>query len=160
MIEIYTIGVYNSTEDSYFKKLITNNIELFCDIRQRRGVRGSKYKYVNSTYLQSKLNALNIKYEYLKELAPTSEIRQIQKEADKLNGETKTQRVTLGDVFKKEYKSQVLSKFDFEKFSFELEEKGVKSVVFFCVEENATACHRSLVAEEFSKIIKTSIINL
>lgn len=55
MINIYTIGVYNSTEDSYFNKLKINNIDLFCDIRQRRGVRGSQYKYVNSNYLQSKL---------------------------------------------------------------------------------------------------------
>lgn len=38
MIKIYTIGVYNSTEESFFKKLQDNNIELFCDIRQRRGV--------------------------------------------------------------------------------------------------------------------------
>ena len=42
MIKIYTIGVYNSTESSYFRKLQENNIDLFCDIRQRRGVRGSQ----------------------------------------------------------------------------------------------------------------------
>ena len=100
MIKIYTIGVYNSTEESFFKKLQDNNIELFCDIRQRRGVRGSQYKYVNSNYLQSKLEELGIKYRYIKELAPTNEIRQKQKDADKLNGETKKQRKELGLVFK------------------------------------------------------------
>ena len=55
MIDIYTIGVYNSTEVEFFNKIKSNQIELFCDIRQRRGVRGSKYKFVNSIYLQNKL---------------------------------------------------------------------------------------------------------
>lgn len=79
MIKIYTIGVYNSTESSYFRKLQENNIDLFCDIRQRRGVRGSQYKYVNSNYLQAKLQDFGIVYKYIKELAPTNDIRQKQK---------------------------------------------------------------------------------
>ena len=89
MTNIYTLGVYNSTEDAYFDKLIKNNIDLFCDIRQRRGVRGSQYKYVNSNYLQMKLSEFGIKYRYIKDLSPTNEIRQKQKDADKLNNETK-----------------------------------------------------------------------
>ena len=40
-MKIYTIGVYNSTEQEFFNKLVDNNIDTFCDIRQRRGVRGS-----------------------------------------------------------------------------------------------------------------------
>ena len=83
MIMIFTIGVYNSTESTYFSKLVDNNIDLLLDIRQRRGVRGSQYKYVNSNYLQAKLQDLGIAYEYIKELAPTKEIRQMQKDADK-----------------------------------------------------------------------------
>lgn len=98
MIKIFTIGVYNSTESSFFKKLISNNIDLFCDIRQRRGVRGAQYKYVNSNYLQDKLKELNIEYEYIKDLAPTNEIRQKQKDVDKHNGESKKQRLVLGNV--------------------------------------------------------------
>ena len=54
-MEFYTIGVYGSTEQSFFTKLKENGIDTFCDIRQRRGVRGKKYAYVNSTYLQNKL---------------------------------------------------------------------------------------------------------
>ena len=73
--KIYTIGVYNSTEDSFFDKLKSNDIELFCDIRLRRGVRGAQYKYVNKTYLESKLTSLGIQYLHIKELAPTKEIR-------------------------------------------------------------------------------------
>ena len=103
MTNLFTIGVYNSTEESYFQKLVENKIDVFCDIRQRRGVRGSQYKYVNSNYLQNKLAELGIKYIYIKELAPTNEIRQKQKDADKLNNETKKLRTSLGQVFVNEY---------------------------------------------------------
>lgn len=61
-MEFFTIGVYNSTENEFFNKLTQNNIDTFCDIRQRRGVRGAKYSFVNSNRLQEKLNDLD---EYL-----------------------------------------------------------------------------------------------
>lgn len=160
MIKIYTIGVYNSTESSYFRKLQENNIDLFCDIRQRRGVRGSQYKYVNSNYLQAKLQELGIGYKYVKELAPTNDIRQKQKDADKANGESKKQRTILGTIFKAEYLKQILNPFDMEKFANDLRASGVKNIVFFCVEEYATACHRSLVAQKLSSILNCEIINL
>ena len=160
MIKIYTIGVYNSTEDSFFKKLQDNNIELFCDIRQRRGVRGSQYKYVNSNYLQAKLEELGIKYRYIKELAPTNEIRQKQKDADKLNGETKKQRKELGLVFKSEYIKCILDTFDIERLANELFYCGASNIVFFFFLEFARACHRSLVAKRLSKTLNCEILNL
>ncbi len=46
-MKFYTIGVYGSTGNEFFQKLIDNNIDTFCDIRQRRGVRGAKYAFVN-----------------------------------------------------------------------------------------------------------------
>lgn len=124
--KIYTIGVYQTTEQSFFEKLVQNNISLFCDIRQRRGIRGAQYKYVNSNYLQSKLSELKIPYIYIKELAPTKEIRQKQKDADKLNNETKKQRTILGDVFINEYCEQILNKFNMKTFINELQKKGKK----------------------------------
>lgn len=160
MINIYTIGVYNSTEEEFFNKILSNNIDLFCDIRQHRGVRGSLYKFVNSNYLQSKLQSLGIKYQYIKELAPTNEIRQKQKDADKINHETKKQRTQLGEVFAEEYKRQILSHYDFCTFKKYIREKQVQNVVFFCVEEKATACHRSLVAAELCKNDNIEPINL
>lgn len=45
-MKIFTIGVYNSTELQFFKKLSENNIDTFCDIRQRRGGRGREYAFV------------------------------------------------------------------------------------------------------------------
>lgn len=160
MIKIFTIGVYNSTEESYFNKLRDNNIDLFCDIRQRRGVRASQYKYVNSNFLQARLQELGINYQYIKELAPTNEIRQMQKDADKANGESKKQRTTLGPVFKSEYLKQILDPFDIDKFANELLDSGAKNIVFFCVEEQASACHRSLVAQKLANTLNCEIINL
>jgi len=52
--DFFTIGVYRATEETFFKKLVENNIDTFLDIRRRRGVRGSKYSYVNSNKLQEK----------------------------------------------------------------------------------------------------------
>lgn len=160
MINFFTIGVYNSTEDGFFEKLTKNHIDMFCDIRQRRGVRGSLYRYVNSNYLQAKLRELGINYMYIKELAPTSEIRQKQKDADKFNNETKKQRTNLGDIFVKEYNSQILAHFDIKNLVTTLEKNGVTNVVFFCVEEHASACHRSLVAKEINKLYGNNIIDL
>lgn len=157
MIKIYTIGVYNSTEDSFFNKLQDYKIDLFCDIRQRRGVRGSKYKYVNSNYLQTKLGELGIKYQYIKALAPTNDIRQKQKDADKSNGETKKQRTELGETFKSEYIKCILNAFDIHGLANELLESKATNVVLFCVEELASACHRSLVAERLSEVLKCEI---
>lgn len=160
MINVFTIGVYNSTEKGFFEKLTQNHIDMFCDIRQRRGVRGSLYRYVNSNYLQAKLRELGIDYMYIKELAPTTEIRQKQKEADLFNNETKKQRTTLGKVFAEEYKSLILSNYDIKKLVTALEMAGVKNVVFFCVEEFASACHRSLVAKEINRLYGIKITDL
>jgi uncharacterized protein (DUF488 family) len=150
-MEFFTIGVYNSSEQEYFNKLIENKIDTFCDIRQRRGVRGAEYSFVNSKRLQAKLNELDIKYGHIINLAPTSEIRNLQKEADTQIGELKRERNKLGDVFTIAYKNKVLGKFDFETFIDKLDEIGANKIVLFCVEERPEACHRSIVTDELKK---------
>ena len=151
-MEFYTIGVYNSTEKEYFKKLTDNHIDTFCDIRQRRGVRGSEYAFVNSNRLQLKLNDLDIKYGHILELAPSSEIRELQKVADNQQGEHKRDRNRLGKIFTIAYKDRILSKFDFENFIEKLELVGANRVVLFCVEEKHEACHRSIVADKLDQL--------
>ncbi|MBJ7427342.1 MAG: DUF488 domain-containing protein [Bacteroidia bacterium] len=147
-MEFFTIGVYNSTEKEFFDKLTQNNIDTFCDIRQRRGVRGSKYSFVNSNRLQQRLNDLDIKYGYVPELAPTTEIRELQKEIDEEKGELKRERQELGKVFVIEYKNRILKNFDFEKFFESLDQIGANRIAMFCVEEHPEACHRSIVADK------------
>lgn len=151
-MEFFTIGVYKSTEKEYFQKLIDNNIDTFCDIRQRRGVRGSEYAFVNSNRLQAKLNELNIKYGHIIDLAPTSEIRELQKEADNKLGELKRDRNKLGNIFTLAYKDRILNKFDFDSFIDKLDEVGASKVVLFCVEEKPEACHRSIVTDKLEKL--------
>jgi uncharacterized protein (DUF488 family) len=159
-MEFYTIGVYNSTEKEFFDKLIQNNIDTFCDIRQRRGVRGAKYSFVNSNRLQQRLNDLEIKYGYVQNLAPTTEIRELQKEVDLEKGELKRERQELGSVFVIEYKNKVLKNFDFESFFENLENIGAKRIALFCVEENHQACHRSIVAEKLDNNYNYKITHL
>jgi uncharacterized protein (DUF488 family) len=151
-MEFFTIGVYNSTEKEYFSKLTENRIDTFCDIRQRRGVRGAQYSFVNSNRLQQKLGELDIKYGHVIELAPTSEIRELQKEADTQLGELKRDRNKLGKVFTIAYKDRILSHFDFDSFIENLENIGASRVVLFCVEEKPEACHRSIVTDKLEKL--------
>ncbi len=150
-MEFYTIGVYGSTEKDFFDKLIKSGIDTFCDIRQRRGVRGSKYSFVNSNRLQQKLNELEIKYGHVIGLAPSSDVRELQKEVDLQKGELKSERQELGKVFVIGYKNKILSKFDFENFIENLEQIGASKIALFCVEQYPQACHRSIVAETLEK---------
>jgi uncharacterized protein (DUF488 family) len=159
-MEFFTIGVYNSTEKSFFDKLIENRIDTFCDIRQRRGVRGSKYSFVNSNRLQQKLNDLEIKYGYIQDLAPTTEIRDLQKEIDLGKGELKRERQELGKVFVIEYKNKILKNFDFEKFFESLDQVGANRIALFCVEEHPEACHRSIVADRLANNYNYKITHL
>lgn len=151
-MEFFTIGVYNSTEQEYFNKLTENNIDTFCDIRQRRGVRGAKYAFVNSNRLQTRLNELDIKYGHIIALAPTTEIRDLQKEADAQKGELKRDRNTLGKIFTIAYKDRILRHFDFDSFIEKLEEVGASRIVLFCVEEKPEACHRSIVTDKLENL--------
>ncbi|GAA0745225.1 DUF488 domain-containing protein [Gaetbulibacter jejuensis] len=159
-MNFHTIGVYNSTEKEFFDKLLNNNIDTFCDIRQRRGVRGSKYSFVNSKRLQNKLSDLGIKYFHFLDLAPTKEIRELQKLADLNNQELKRDRKTLGQVFIKEYKKQILNYFNFNDFLYELKKSSSNNVVLFCVEESHNACHRSIVADKLNNDFKYNIKNI
>lgn len=154
-MQFLTIGVYGYSEQEFFEALIFNQVDLFVDIRQRRGVRGKQYSFVNSNYLQNKLKEFGISYLHEKDLAPTTEIREAQKQADKQNGAIKSTRSVLGSIFKEEYSKEILDKFDFSKF---LEKLGgnFKNIVFFCVESTPQACHRGLVTEKLSQLEYTT----
>lgn len=158
-MKVFTIGVYSSTEQQFFGKLAEKKIDTFCDIRQRRGVRGSQYAFVNSKRLQDKLAEMSIGYIYLKELSPTKEIRAAQKEADKRNGIQKKDRTRLGDVFINGYKEHIAD-YDFGALVEMLKNMHADKVVFFCVEESPYACHRSIVAERIHKLFGYKITHL
>ena len=160
MKPVFTIGVYQKSEKEFFDLLISNNIEIFCDVRQRRGMRGNLYKFVNSKYLQHKLSDFNIKYYHLKELSPSKEIRNSQKKDDLKLGIKKRERNKLTDSFIHSYEEKVLSNFNFDFFIHELS-IGEKRLALFCVEKDYMACHRSLIAERLNQIfLEIKIIHL
>lgn len=146
-IKFFTIGVYESTEESFFNTLVDNKIDLFCDIRMRRAVRGATYAYVNSNRLQAKLRELGIHYRYLNELAPTKEIREIQLTFDKQHNVKQSERDSVCRDYVEAYTGQILDTFNFTAFLAELKESGAQNVVLFCVEKNPYACHRSIVLD-------------
>lgn len=159
-MEFFTIGVYNSTDKEFFDKLLKNGIDTFCDIRQRRGVRGGKYSFVNSNRLQEKLKDKGIRYNYVPELAPSIEIRELQKKLDFENRESKTARTMLGKPFRNDYDNKILNKFNFNSFFESLKQIKADKIVLFCVEEYPNACHRSLVAERLSSNYNFKITHL
>ncbi len=159
-MKIFTIGVYGSSEDEFYEKLTNNGIDLFCDIRQRRGVRGSKYAFVNSNYLQNKLSEIGIRYLYEKQLAPTREIREMQWSEDKLEHQTKKTREVLGHAFCCGYERLVLDKYNLDKLVNTLKTMNANNVVFFCLETNPEACHRSLLAKRLSERYNLEVIHL
>lgn len=50
-----TIGGYGFTEKSFIGRLREANVDTLVDVRRRRGMRGAKYAFLNSSYLQAAL---------------------------------------------------------------------------------------------------------
>ena len=145
-LRIITIGVFGFDEESFFSALTGAGVDTFCDIRSRRGLRGSKYAFANSTRLQSRLSVLGIRYLHLKDLAPPQEVRDVQKRDDSLQGISKRNRDVLGSGFISAYANACLQDFTASCF---LNAVGpeARAVALFCVEREPRACHRSIVAD-------------
>jgi uncharacterized protein (DUF488 family) len=157
---VYTIGVYGSTEDEFFTKLIDNHIDLFCDVRQRRGVRGRQYAFVNSQYLQNKLAELGIGYLYEKRFAPTKAIREMQWAEDKEVHQTKKSREALGHAFCCGYEQLILDKENLDELLSTFSSRDSHRVALFCLESRPEACHRSLLANRLSKKYDIQVVHL
>lgn len=148
-MKIFTIGVYGFDCDGFFRALTDAGVDTFVDIRLRRGMRGSTYAFANSTKLQDRLEVLNIRYAHIKELAPGSDIREMQKAADERSGVAKRTRVVVGDEFRNAYSSAILAKFDLTGL-IRLAGPDARNICLFCVEREPLACHRSIVADRLS----------
>jgi uncharacterized protein (DUF488 family) len=147
---IVTIGVYGFSEEQFFGALRDAGVDTFCDVRARRGLRGSIYAFANSAYLQKRLGEMGIRYLHLKELAPSGQVRSIQDSADVTEGVPKRKRLVLSDVFVRAYEAERLADLDAARF---LEQVGpeAKKVCLFCVEGQPEACHRSLLASKLGQ---------
>jgi len=148
---IFTLGVYGLSEEGFFGKLRQAEVNYFCDIRARRGVRGREYAFVNSRRLQARLADMGIRYVHLKDLAPTVGIRHAQAQADQTDKIAKRQRAMLGGAFIHAYEQQILATFSAQVWLENLPQ-DIRAVLFFCVERAPEACHRSLVAQRFAQL--------
>jgi uncharacterized protein (DUF488 family) len=157
--KIVTIGVYGFDKDSFFQALLDANVDTFCDIRLRRGMRGSTYAFVNSASLQRKLNEMGIRYVHIKDLAPNQEVREKQKQEDEKLGIAKRARKELGRAFIRAYEEECLSNFHTHEFLGKMGPEA-KVIGLFCVEREPEACHRSLAAKKLSQDLNLPIENV
>lgn len=155
-IKIVTIGVYGFDESGFFDALCQAEVDTFCDIRSRRGLRGSTYAFANSVRLQARLSELGIRYLYRKDLGPTKTVRDKQAAADKASKTAKRKRTVLGEAFIEAYHTECLAAFEPQTLLDELE-SDAKVVALFCVETAPAACHRSLVADKLAKTLDLEV---
>jgi len=147
---ILTIGAFGFTEASFFVAQHEAQVDLLVDIRQRRGVRGAEYSFVNHQRLVAGLAAAGIGYRYEPDLAPTDAVRAVQHAADAASGLGSRARTETVPEFAVAYRAEVLDRFDVAAFV-ELLVPDVTSIALFCVEQHPAACHRSIVATRFGE---------
>ena len=145
MSRVATIGVYGFTLDAFLAALRGAGVRVLLDVRQRRGVRGSEYAWANSKRLQAALADAGIEYEHRPELAPTTELRQLQYADDDRRGVGKRSREELAPEYRRRYTAEILNAADLEAVAASLPRDGAAALL--CVERDPEACHRSLIAE-------------
>jgi len=155
---IATVGVYQSSLDDFLNRLQRHRVAMVVDVRQRRGVRGREYAWANSLRLQAALNEAGIQYRYLPELAPTTQLRQLQYREDDRLKVGKRSRVELSAAYREGYLREVLDRVDLGAVLASLPDESTSALL--CVERDAAACHRSLIAARLHAEYHVPILNL
>jgi len=158
MPRIATIGVYEFDAPGFVRALDAAGVTQVIDIRQRRGVRGTNYAWANSQRLQRLLADARIAYEYHPELAPDTELRQLQYRADARNGVGKRSRMQLSPEYIEAYTQEILDLVPLEPMIRRLPVHGIGALL--CVEATAQACHRSLVARRLADRYGFEVVDL
>ena len=154
-VRVLTIGVYGFTEEGFFGALTKAGVDLFCDIRRRRGLRGSTYSFANRRRLQEHLASLGIRYLYMQDLAPSEAVRNVQRNVDNKQDINKRDRAALSAAFVHAYREECMHNFDSHGF---LKAVGAARVIaLFCVEREPGACHRSIVAERLCDDLRLAV---
>jgi uncharacterized protein (DUF488 family) len=146
---LVTVGVYDWTLETFLDALQRAGVTQLLDLRQRRGVRGPQYAWANSKRLQAALANAGIAYEHLPELAPTTELRQLQYAEDARQGVGKRSRQQLAADYVTRFTSERLDPVDLGPIVESMPADG--AVALLCVERDPEACHRSLVAERIAE---------
>jgi uncharacterized protein (DUF488 family) len=146
---VVTIGVYGFDLPEFLDALHAANVGLLVDVRQRRGVRGSRYAWANARRLQAVLAEAGIAYSHHPELAPTTELRHLQYATDDRLGVGKRSRVQLDPGYRDRYVEEILDRADLDALVAEMPADAASAL--FCVEADPEACHRSLIAERLAE---------
>ena len=157
MAELATIGVYGFDGPAFLRCLQGARISLLLDVRQRRGVRGSEYAWANASRLEAALAEAGIAYSHLPELAPTTEMRRLQYREDERRGEGKRSRTELAPEYVRRYEEEILDQVDLEPI---VKWVGAKRATLLCVEKDAEACHRSLIAKRLQREFGLDVTHL
>jgi uncharacterized protein (DUF488 family) len=128
------------------------------DVRQRRGVRGREYAWANARRLQDALARAGIAYEHHRELAPTTEMRELQYREDARQGVGKRSRAVLADEYRERYVREILDRADLGALLDGL--PGHEVFALMCVEQDPEACHRSLVAARLAEEFGVRVTHL
>jgi uncharacterized protein (DUF488 family) len=155
---VATIGVYGFDVDAFLTALDDAGIRLVVDVRQRRGVRGPEYAWANARRLQAALDDAGIAYRHHRELAPTTELRQLQYREDDRLGVGKRSRVRISDDYRAGYLREILDPVDLEALVVEIITLGPAALL--CVERDPEACHRSLIADRLHREHGMAVRNL
>ncbi|HEY4451623.1 MAG TPA: DUF488 domain-containing protein [Solirubrobacteraceae bacterium] len=153
-----TIGVYGFAAQPFLATLRRARVVLVLDVRQRRGVRGAQYAWANSLRLQASLREAGIGYRHLRELAPTTELRQLQYREDAKVGVGKRNRSALAPEYVRRYNTEILDNVDLEALARSLPTAGRTALM--CVERDPGACHRSLIAARLVAHVGGEILSL
>jgi uncharacterized protein (DUF488 family) len=155
---VATIGVYGFTAEAFLARLRAADVGLVLDVRQRRGVRGPDYAWANSARLQRALADADIAYRHHKELAPTTELRQLQYAEDDRQGVGKRSRTELASEYRDRYVAEILDRADLDAVAAGL--PADRAAALMCVERDPEACHRSLIAERLEAKHGIEVIHL
>ena len=122
------------------------------------GVRGPQYAWANAARLQAALAEAGIEYRHHKELAPTTELRQLQYSEDERLGVGKRSRVELAPAYVERYTKEILDRVDLAPLVASLPAEGAGALL--CVEADPEACHRSLIAARLADRHGVPVVHL
>ena len=158
-LTLFTIGVYGWEPERFFAALQAAGIDTFCDIRARRGVRGSEYAFANSQRLQARLAELGIRYLHRPDLAPSEATRAAQHDADEASHTARRLRAELSPAFIESYERERLTGFDSTAFVTDLG-PDARRVVLMCVKREPSACHRGLLSARLAADLDLHVTHL
>jgi uncharacterized protein (DUF488 family) len=141
---LFTIGVYGFDAESFLRELRRAQVRVLVDVRQRRGVRGSQYAWANARRLEVAVVTAGIAYRHHREVAPTTELRQLQYAEDARLGVGKRSRQVLAPEYLRRYTAEILERVDLSLVASVVSGGGLAALL--CVETEPHACHRSVLA--------------